>query len=347
MADRAPADDDAQERRERRNRVLKNVAKGLLVVLGIAAVVALVNEAGPDAVFRTLLDAAVFLPAILALEIGFMSMDVFALRAFLGERGANVPFLVWLRTAMLAYGVMILLPAGRAGGEVARAAGLTPYVGGSRAAALATRLQAATLIGNTLISIPCYVAVGLASDNFGAGLAWAVLINGVGTGLIGGAIIFASRRSSVGSFLGKRIRALASHGEDFDEALRDDVAWGRPIALTFFGRGLQAVQYGLILLAVGGTLTPLSALVSQGIHLVGAGFGDLVPNQVGITEGAYRLFASTLGLADAPARAIGIALIARLCQFFLAGVSLGVSALWKPATPASAPVTVRAGSASP
>jgi uncharacterized membrane protein YbhN (UPF0104 family) len=58
---------------------------------------------------------------------------------------------------------------------------------------------------------------------------------------------------------------------------------------------------------------------------VGAGLGDFVPNAVGITEGAYRLFAGALGLGDDPARAISIALVARLCQFSLAGVALIVS----------------------
>jgi hypothetical protein len=330
------AEEVAPSGKERRNRVLKNVGRALLFVFGVVAVVALVEEAGPDQVLRTLLDAAIFLPVILALEIAFMSMDVVALRSFLGERAANVPALVWLRTAMIAYGVMILLPAGRAGGEVARAAGLAPYVGASHAAALATRLQAATLLGNTFISLPAWVCVGLAVD-FGTPLAWMVLGNGVVTGLLGGAIVFASRRSSVGSFLGKRIRALASHGEVFDEALRDEVSWTRPFIATCLGRVFQAVQYGIILLAVGGRLTPVSALVSQGIHLVGAGLGDMVPNQVGITEGAYRLFAPALGLEHAPARAIGIALVARLCQFFLAGTALGISSVWKPARPSPTP----------
>jgi hypothetical protein len=56
----------------------------------------------------------------------------------------------------------------------------------------------------------------------------------------------------------------------------------------------------------------------------------MVPNQVGITEGAYTLFAPALGLEGDIARAIGIALIARICQFSLAGTCLVISALWKP-----------------
>ena len=101
-----------------------------------------------------------------------------------------------------------------------------------------------------------------------------------------------------------------------------------PIGFSVAGRVIQTLQYGVILVAVGGILTPTSALVTEGIHLVGAGLGDMVPNQVGITEGAYRVFASALGLEDAPARAISIALVARLCQSSLAAAALAACSAW-------------------
>lgn len=317
--------------REKRNAWLKTAFRGLLFFVGVGAVVGLVLDTGPDEVLATLLRSARWLPLVLALEAAWISFDVIAIRLLLGESARSVPLRVWARSAVVAYGVMVLLPAGRAGAEVARAAQLAPYVGGARAAALATRLQGATLFGNTLISIPCYVAVALA-DNAHSPLGYAVLGNGLVTAVLGGAIILAARRSKIGGWLGARIKFLASHGTSFDAALRDETPWAPPIMATFAGRMLQAVQYGVLLLAVGGTLTPISALVSQGIHLVGAGLGDMVPNQAGVTETAYRLFAPALGLADEPARALGIALVARICQYFLAGVSLIVGWLWKPAT---------------
>src|SRR5690606_14569449 len=94
-----------------------------------------------------------------------------------------------------------------------------------------------------------------------------------------------------------------------------------------------AMQYGVILLAVGGTLTIVSALVAQAIHLVGAGLGDMVPNQVGVTEFAYGAFAGDLDLEAVKAQAISIALVHRICQFALAGSCLAIGALWKPAHP--------------
>lgn len=313
----------------------KRVGRPLLFLLGAGAIVLLVRDAGPDQVLATLLGAGVWLPVILLLEAAWMAMDVVALRLLYGEPAQRVPMVAWLRSAMMAYGIMVLLPGGRAGGEVARAAVLAPHVGGAQAAAVATRLQAATLLANTLISIPCFVAVWLGSP--GDVLAWMVLGNAAVTGVLGGAIILATKKATVGGWLGKRIAALASHGSKFDEALRGGTPWWPAVAATTFGRALQALQYGLMLVAVGGSLTVVSSLVSQAIHLVGAGLGDFVPNQVGITEGAYRLFAPALGLEHDPARAIGIALIARACQFLLAGVCLGASSLWSQPTAAPTP----------
>lgn len=215
-----------------------------------------------------------------------------------------------------------------------RAANLAPYVGGPRAAAGAALLQGVTLFGNTLISIPCYIAVAWVSSPTSV-LALLVLGNGVVTGLVGAMLMFGARFSRLGGWLGKRIAALATHGASFDASLREmPKAPVGPVVAAALGRLSQTAQYGVILLAVGGSLTFGNALIAQAIHLVGAGLGDMVPNQAGITETAYRLsasFAPTLGLHDAAAQMISIALIHRVVQFTLAGVSLAVGAIWKPA----------------
>ncbi len=137
----------------------KRIGRPLLLVAGISAIVVLIRDAGPAAVLATLLGAGVWLPLILALELAWMAMDVVALRALLGEPARKVPYAVWVRSAMMAYGIMVLLPGGRAGGEVARAATLAPFVGGPRSAAVGTRLQAVTLLANTAICVPCSLPV--------------------------------------------------------------------------------------------------------------------------------------------------------------------------------------------
>jgi uncharacterized membrane protein YbhN (UPF0104 family) len=85
----------------------------------------------------------------------------------------------------------------------------------------------------------------------------------------------------------------------------------------------EAMQYGVVLHAIGGHATPFTALAAQGIHLVGASVGDLVPNQMGVTEGAYRLFTSALGVTAA--RALSIALIIRIVQLSLTGLCFVVA----------------------
>jgi hypothetical protein len=337
---------------------VKAVGRWLLLALGLAAVAGLIVDAGPEAVWATLLAAGVYLPVVMLCELGFVGMDVLSLRLMFGSNARRAPGRVWLRSAMMAYGIMILLPAGRAGGEVARATSLSPYVGGHRAAAGAAVLQGVTLLGNTLISIPCFAAVALSSGAT-SDLALLVLGNGLVTGVIGAGVVLGSRSSRLGGWLTAgldraarwvsgftrlgavlrwRIRRWNRHGRQFDASLREMTTPLLPIGAALVGRLSQSLQYGVILLAVGGSLTLGGALVAQAIHLVGAGLGDMVPNQVGITEGAYRLFAGHLGLEDAVAQAIAIALIHRVCQLFLAGVSLATCALWQPAEASSAAV---------
>ncbi|MBX7193035.1 MAG: flippase-like domain-containing protein [Sandaracinaceae bacterium] len=316
----------------------KRAARLALFAFGLAAIVYVVNDAGPAHVWATLVGAGVFVPLIVLLEGAFMSMDVLSLRSLIGAPARDVPLSVWVRSGLMAYAIMVLFPGGRAAGEVVRATQLAPYTGGAKAAAYGTRLQAATMLGNTIISVPAALACFWAQAQAGtsSALPWLVLGNGLVTAAIGGGILFVSRRSKVGGWIGQKFSALASHGASFDEALRDETPFAPALLFSALGRACQTLQYGIILVAVGGSLGLVSALVSQGIHLVGAGAGDLVPNQAGITEGAYWMFAEALGLSADPAAAVGIALIARFCQYILAGIGLVAGAVWRAPTPASA-----------
>ncbi|MCC6875839.1 MAG: flippase-like domain-containing protein [Sandaracinaceae bacterium] len=307
---------------------VRTIGRWVLFVAGVGAVVALIVDAGPAAVWSTLWRAGVWLPFVVLFEIGFAGMDVFALRWLYGERASKVPIAVWLRSALVAYGIMAFLPAGRAGGERMRAAALAPYVGGARAAAGAAVLQGISLWGNTLISVPCYVAVAIATGPTSI-LSLLVAGNGLVTGVLGSLVFFGARISKLGGWLGKRIKALGPHGAHFDAHLREMPAIPvRSILASLGGRLWQSLQYAVLLGAVGGAVTVDGTLVAQGIHLVGAGFGDMVPNQAGITESVYRVFGDSLSLE--PASAISIALVFRICQFVLAGGCLLAGMLWKP-----------------
>jgi hypothetical protein len=96
--------------------------------------------------------------------------------------------------------------------------------------------------------------------------------------------------------------------------------WQATLATAFavVGRLFQTVQYGVALHAVGGHATVTTAFATQGAHLVGAALGGFVPGQIGVAEGTYQAFATTLGLGAEPARALTIALVARVAQVGLA-----------------------------
>lgn len=303
-----------------------SLGRWALMVIGVIAVVFLVRDAGWPSVRSALVRTAPVLPLILILEAIWVSFDTFALMGLHGEAKKQVTRRAWVQSGLLAYSIMILLPAGRAGGEVARASVLSQWSGG-RALAHSAQLQAAVLLGNSIISLPCWMAV-VWSQGWANVLGWLILGNGIATGVAGTAILLVAKHSKFGERLAKRFAPLRVIGREADQVLGPGPIFPtRAIGWTTAGRVVQTIQYGVILWAVGGTFGLHPSLVTQGIHLVGAGLGDFVPNAVGITEGAYRLFAGALGLASDPARAISIALVARLCQFGLAGTALVVSQL--------------------
>ena len=120
----------------------------------------------------------------------------------------------------------------------------------------------------------------------------------------------------------------------------------RGALVCLVARSAQAVQYGVILHAVGGAASAHGALIAHGIELVGATLGDFLPNQLGVVDGAYRTFAADVGFASAPARAISIALLARVARLLIAATCLAVLAVTRPVR-VSPEVAVRADGAPP
>jgi hypothetical protein len=149
----------------------------------------------------------------------------------------------------------------------------------------------------------------------------------LGTGLL---LLLASGR--VAEWIKRRLRRFET-GKDPGK-LRPGVRQvALAVASSLVGRLFQSAEYGVALHAVGGHATPVTALATQGTLLVGAAIGDLVPGQVGATEGAFRAFAETLGLGADPARALSIALMGRVAQISLA-VACVVVAVVVPRSPA-------------
>lgn len=298
-----------------------------LFVGGLGVLAWLVVETGPAAVWATMLGGAQLLPLIMLFDFGYFIAEALAHRAVLGERAHAIPRRVFVRATLLVYVVNALLPFGRAGAEVARAASFTPYVGVGRATAAGTNVQVTAFLANTFISTLCWIA---SASLLGPGhlLSWLLLGNGVLTLGLATATFTLMRQSRLGRALEARFPKLAQRFAGMGDGLRATRAeLGLAALFACTARVVQIGMYAGLLLAIGATLTLGGTLLALGVHLVGAGLGDLVPNQVGVLEGVYRVFADALSLGDDPARAISIALLARVSQVGVATLAMAGIAL--------------------
>ncbi len=304
----------------------------LLGAAGLALLAYLVRGAGAERVVRVLFEARSWLPAILALELVQLMGDVVALRTLLAEP-RKVPPSTWVRSSAAAYAMMILLPAGRAAGEVARATLIANHVGAAAAATASAKLQGAYL---TALAIASGAACAAVCATFGLRTSLGLLLGGNALLMV----VFATSLFAVlwDARLGRWITELRRRfaGARGEVSLTDPTARRFPTRAVWVctaGRTAQLLQYGVLLAAVGGAPSVHGAFVAHGIHLVGATLGDAVPNQLGVVDGTYRTFASALGLASAPARALSIAFLAHAAQLALAGVCVVVAALTRRGQP--------------
>ncbi len=300
-----------------RSRVLPFV----LLVAGLALVAWLVMQAGPLAVWDALRHAAPWLPAIVGLEVLMATLDAVAVRGLLGADSRQVTAPQWVRATGLAYGACILLPAGRLTGEAVRATTLATTVGVGQATLACARLQASALAGNAVISVIGILVLAF-SPTPPSVLLIALGANGVACGVLATAVYYLARHPGVGAWLRKRLAQFlppAVEGAPTAAALGDTLP---AVGWCTLARLLQALQYGLVVVAVGGSWGVTNAFAAQAIHLVGAAVGDAIPGHLGASEGTYRAFAGVLGFGADPARALAIALVMRAVQLCAAAGGL-------------------------
>jgi len=308
--------------------LLGRLGRVALAIGGLALVAYLVTNAGAGRVAAVLLQAGRWLPIIFALEVFQMGTDVLALRSILEGRWRQIPLATWVRSSAISYAMMTLLPAGRAAGEVTRATLFSVHIGTPRAATAGTCLQAAYLSANGMLSLAACLAV---ASRFGLRAPLAMLLAGnvVFQAIIAGSLLAILRAARIGRWLDRTRRRFVPGAEDspaLETGERRRIPW-RAALVCSVGRAAQTLQYGVILYAVGGTLTARNAFITHGIHLVGATLGDMLPNQLGVTDGAYRAFATDLGFAGEPARALSIAFVVRIAQLSLAAICVVVASL--------------------
>jgi lysylphosphatidylglycerol synthase-like protein len=313
--------------------------RALLAMAGLGLVAYLVHSAGAGKIVRVLGQAAWWLPIIFTLELAQVGSDVLALRLLLRGVAGRVPALTWLRSSAIAYAAMILIPAGRATGEVARATLVARHVGGPRAATAAAQLHSSYLFANGVLSATaCLVVANWLGPR--SRLALILGCNALLMAALATTVLAVLRGGRAGRWLERTRRRFpgGTHpAPPLEPHSRRRLPWRAAVVCTT-SRGAQVVQYGVILAAVGGVASVRGAFIAHGIHLVGATVGDLLPNQLGAVDGAFRAFARNVGFGDAPARALSIAFVAHATQLLCAGACIVVAAVTRGPSGGGAPV---------
>lgn len=294
-------------------------ARLALLAAGLFAVGWLVHSVGPALVWEVVVAAGPWLPLLFILEFSWVVVEGVGLLFLLGSWRREISIKSWCMATLVHFTTMMVLPVGRAGAEALRATLLSRHVGAGRSAAASSLMQALVLLGNTLVSLVCALVVHLRGGP--SDLVLLLVGNAVATAFLGGGLYVLLRRAKLGGFLGRHFARMANFGPELDEHVRENRQRHLPaFAFVLLGRLVQTLEYGFIFAAVAGSFDGAGMFVAQGIHLVGAGLGDMVPNQVGVTEGAFRYFAPALGFAEHPERAVSLALLARLSTLTVAGL---------------------------
>lgn len=307
----------------------RRVARALLGLAGFAGLALLVSHVGPARVFRALRHALVWLPAFLAVEGARLATEVETTRGLYARLGEPPPRRAVMRAQILAYWVYVLSPMGRAAAELTKATILSSRVSSDRAAAVAAVAQGAALLGTTTVSVLCAIAATLRPDAWP--LATAVWLQTGAVAVVGGLFLWGIRRPVVGRGMERvleRIGLAEERRVGFGPCLRrfPAIPWRATLGYAA-ARGLEVLLFGLLLRALGVGAGPLEALRAMGAGLLGAAAVDLVPADVGLTEGAFALFHDAIGVDLAVGVSVG--LLFHATQLIWIAISASAALAWR------------------
>ncbi len=304
-----------------------------LAIFGLVVIGVLVRRIGVEEVSAALLRTAPVLPFAFLLDAVRIGCDAWSTRLLLGERGRAIPWTTLYAGHVVGHGVMNVFPAGRSASEAAKAALFHRYLGAAEAVAMGASNQANTLFSSAVFSLFCAAAAWIAMPD--TTLIAAIVAHFVVLFVAGVGMRVAATNAWVEGFVTRRLPRVGVHLTRFAERSRETpiVAWG-PVGAMVLGRLAQTIEYGLLAYAVGISMGPLEALAVQGVNLVAAAVGVLMPGQLGSSEAIFALAADALHTDEASA--MTIALAAHLCALTWAVVGLFVLFAWRSRDPGAA-----------
>lgn len=290
----------------------------IVLVLGVVAMVLLVRHVGLAHLLEALRSCVYVLPLVFALEGVRIAADAFRTRLVYARADKVVSMRRLLPVQLAAYPITLLVPGGGAAAEAYKAVELADDVTPRVAAATANVNPALALFASAIVSVPCAIAAFLVWGM--SGFTVAIMIQFAVALTLGGFILFGPRLAFIQAIVKRFSKRLAGKLEKYQITLAEvSVMPFRPLSVAVVSRLAQLAQFGALAIAVGakgGLMTPLLAL---GVQLVGGAAGDMIPAQIGATDGAFALAAPALGLTAASALSIPIVMHAIQLAWALIG----------------------------
>lgn len=294
----------------------------LFAAVGVGAVALLIRSVGVPALLAALRSSARWLPLLFALEIGRAAFEALATWSLSARVRQRVGLGAMARIHVIGFAVSGVMPAGRAAAETVKAAMLSRFVGAPEAAAIGVGNQSAALLGGAIAALPCAIAALLLT-----GTSWLTAAVGAFaavTFVVTAIFQIALRRPALGGALLRRFTRTENATAAFSEAMARLPAISVSATLAVLGaRALFTIELAVLLHAASGGASAGRALLAHGVSLVGGAAGDLVPGQLGASDGAFALGARYLGISAADGVAMAMTLhVLQLGWVALAAVPL-------------------------
>ena len=306
-------------------RSLRTVAlRVAIAIAAIAAIVWMIHSVGAGAIARVAVDAVAWLPLVAALEAARICFEALATRSLQSLGGAPaVPSGRLLLGHVIANAAALVLPAGRVAAEALKAKLFAKTTGWAVGIAVAAQNQALSLAATAVVvALGGGAAIALGASAMvvalSLGVAAVLAILGVLTATVARGRVLTATAARLFPSAGEVARegaAIAARAPRFPR---------KALALHVCGRLMVAHEIGVLMIASGAKLGPLSALAAYALHQTGASLGDLLPAQLGATEGALTAAASQLGLSASRALFIALALHAVQLVWVAAGAVAAV-----------------------
>ncbi len=291
--------------------------------LGVLAVVLLVRHVGAKRLVEIIGDMGPFIAIAFLLEGLRICSDTLRMRLLYNVSGHVIRFFTLLRVQLAAYPINLLVPAGGAASEAYKVAVLKDVVGAGAATAVATVTSALVLLAGGIISIPCIIAAAYVWGMHGFTVA--VVVQAVAALALGGAMLGGARYRRLGNIIARLVRRVSKRGARAIEKAQDIIVSSPSVPLpalaaAVLARAIQGLQLAILAFGAGAAIGVVPGLLAFAVQLVGGAAGDLMPAQIGATDGAFALAAEPLGI-DLP-HAISIAIAMHVVQLSWAALGL-------------------------